>query len=30
MKGEGGGAKTSPESEGFFARVREFWDDLRD
>jgi len=26
----GGGAKTSPESEGFFARVREFWDDLRD
>ena len=23
-------AKTSPESEGFFAKVREFWDDLRD
>jgi len=23
-------AKTSPDSEGFFARVREFWDDLRD
>ena len=30
FEGEGGGAKTSPESEGFFARVREFWDDLRD
>jgi molecular chaperone DnaJ len=22
--------KTSPESEGFFARVKEFWEDLRD
>jgi molecular chaperone DnaJ len=22
--------KTSPESEGFFAKVREFWEDLRD
>ena len=24
----GKGRKTSPESEGFFARVKEFWDDL--
>jgi len=25
---EGKGRKTSPESEGFFARVKEFWEDL--
>ncbi len=25
---EGKGASTSPESEGFFTKVREFWDDL--
>ncbi|MCH7796581.1 MAG: molecular chaperone DnaJ, partial [Proteobacteria bacterium] len=24
----GKGRRTSPESEGFFARVKEFWDDL--
>ncbi len=24
------GRKTHPESEGFFARVKEFWDDLKD
>ena len=24
----GKGKKTSPESEGFFARVKEFWEDL--
>ena len=23
-------AKTNPESEGFFAKVRELWEDLRD
>lgn len=27
---EAGEDKTSPESEGFFARVKEFWDDLRE
>ena len=26
----GGGRPTSPESEGFFARVKELWEDLRD
>jgi molecular chaperone DnaJ len=26
---EGEQSKTSPESEGFFAKVREFWDDLK-
>ena len=25
---EGKGKKTSPESEGFFSRVKEFWEDL--
>ena len=25
-----GGKPTSPESEGFFARVKDLWDDLRD
>jgi molecular chaperone DnaJ len=25
-----GGSETSPESEGFFAKVKEFWDDLTD
>jgi molecular chaperone DnaJ len=25
-----GGKSTSPESEGFFARMKELWDDLRD
>ena len=25
-----GSAKTSPESEGFFTKVKELWDDLRD
>ncbi|MBM3519141.1 MAG: molecular chaperone DnaJ [Alphaproteobacteria bacterium] len=25
-----GGSRTSPESEGFFARVRELWEDLRE
>ncbi len=24
------GAQTSPESAGFFARVKELWDDLRE
>jgi len=28
--GAAGSAKTNPESEGFFARVRELWEDLRD
>lgn len=27
---EGSNGKTSPESEGFFARVKEFWEDLKD
>ena len=27
---EGEGGKTSPESEGFFARVKEFFEDLRE
>ncbi|WP_299626881.1 DnaJ C-terminal domain-containing protein, partial [Pelagibius sp.] len=27
---EGKGRKTNPESEGFFARVKEFWEDLTD
>jgi molecular chaperone DnaJ len=27
---EGGSKETSPESEGFFARVKELWDDLRE
>ena len=27
---EGDGRRTSPESEGFFARVREFFEDLRE
>ncbi len=27
---DAGGAKTSPESEGFFARVKDLWDDLTD
>ncbi len=27
---EGKGSKTSPESEGFFTRVKEFWEDLTD
>jgi len=27
---EGGGKPTSPESEGFFAKVKELWGDLRD
>ncbi len=27
---EGKGRRTSPESEGFFARVKEFWEDLTD
>jgi molecular chaperone DnaJ len=27
---EGDGHRTSPESEGFFARVREFFEDLRE
>jgi len=26
---QGAGPKTSPESDGFFTRVREFWDDVR-
>ena len=30
FESEAENAKTSPESEGFFAKVREFWDDLRD
>ena len=30
FEGAGKGAKTSPESEGFFARVKEFWEDLTD
>jgi molecular chaperone DnaJ len=25
---EGQGRATSPQSEGFFSKVREFWDDL--
>jgi molecular chaperone DnaJ len=25
-----GGGKTNPESEGFFARVKEFFEDLRE
>ncbi len=25
---EGKGRRTSPESEGFFVRVKEFWEDL--
>ena len=25
-----GSAKHSPESEGFFKKAREFWDDLKD
>jgi molecular chaperone DnaJ len=29
-KAGGAGAKHSPESEGFFSRVKEFWDDLTD
>jgi molecular chaperone DnaJ len=28
FESEGKGRRTSPESEGFFARVKEFWDDL--
>ena len=29
VPGEAGkGRRTSPESEGYFARVKEFWDDL--
>jgi molecular chaperone DnaJ len=27
---EGGGQPTSPESEGFFAKVKELWEDLRE
>jgi len=27
---KGGGDKTSPESEGFFRKVRELWEDLKD
>ena len=27
---EGEAAKTSPESEGFFSRVKEFFEDLRE
>ena len=27
---EGGGRRTSPESEGFFTKVKELWDDLRE
>jgi molecular chaperone DnaJ len=27
---EAEGGKTSPESEGFFTRVKEFWEDLTD
>ncbi|HVJ53595.1 MAG TPA: molecular chaperone DnaJ [Aliidongia sp.] len=30
FEGSGDKDKTSPESEGFFAKVREFWEDLRD
>ena len=26
----GGSKPTSPESDGFFAKVKELWDDLRD
>ena len=25
-----GGARTNPESEGFFAKVKELWEDLRE
>ena len=28
FENEGKAAETSPESEGFFARVKEFWEDL--
>ena len=28
FEGEAKGRKMSPESEGFFARVKEFWEDL--
>ena len=28
FEGEAVGEKTSPESEGFFSRVKEFWEDL--
>ncbi len=28
FEAQGKGRRTSPESEGFFARVKEFWDDL--
>ncbi|MBT5459311.1 MAG: molecular chaperone DnaJ, partial [Rhodospirillaceae bacterium] len=27
---KGGGKSTSPESEGFFARAKELWEDLTD
>jgi molecular chaperone DnaJ len=30
FKSAGGGKSHSPESEGFFAKVKELWDDLRD
>jgi molecular chaperone DnaJ len=26
----GSGEQTSPESSGFFSKVKEFWDDLRE
>ena len=30
FEAEDKGRKTSPESEGFFNRVKEFWEDLTD